>query len=254
MTATELIQIFQTMHQEHWSYEWGKAQRGCVDCSGAFVYAFRQHGLSIAHGSNTIAREHIAGNLLPISKAKPGMVAFKCRTWRETDRDNRWYGSDPGDIYHVGLVDEDPRYVLNAKGEQSGFCRNEIKTWSYVAYLKNITYNKEEVSKMQTATVVLPSGATGKTVNFRTRPDRDAQLVERVPVGSQVEVLEDQGAWCKIQWAGKTGYMMSNYLEYEGQDGESLPDLTDDDRIQIDQALKAIETAVDIIGNIVGRG
>ena len=48
--------------------------------------------------------------------------------------------------------------------------------------------------------------------------------------------------------------MMSNYLEYEGQDGESLPDLTDDDRIQIDQALKAIETAVDIIGNIVGRG
>jgi hypothetical protein len=33
-----------------------------------------------------------------------------------------------------------------------------------------------------------------------------------------------------------------------------MPDLTDDDRIQIDQALKAIETAVDIIGNIVGRG
>ena len=107
---------------------------------------------------------------------------------------------------------------------------------------------------MQTATVVLPSGSSGKTVNFRTRPDRDAQLVERVPVGSQVDVLEDQGAWVKIQWAGKTGYMMSNYLEYEGQDGESMPDLTDDDRIQIDQALKAIETAVDIIGNIVGRG
>jgi hypothetical protein len=47
---------------------------------------------------------------------------------------------------------------------------------------------------------------------------------------------------------------MSNYIEYEGQGGESMPDLTDDDRIQIDQALKAIETAVDIIGNIVGRG
>lgn len=254
LTSQELIAEFQRMYDEHWPYEWGSAREGCVDCSGAFVNAFRQHGLNIAHGSNTIGRKHIAGNLLPISKAKPGMVAFKCRPWTDDQRNNQWYGTPPGDLHHVGLVDEDPRYVLNAKGEKSGFCRNEIKSWSFVAYLKNITYNKEEASKMQTATVVLPSGAAGKTVNFRTRPDRDAQLVERVPVGSQVDVLEDQGAWVKIQWAGKTGYMMSNYLEYEGQDGESMPDLTDDDRIQIDQALKAIETAVDIIGNIVGRG
>ena len=107
---------------------------------------------------------------------------------------------------------------------------------------------------MQMATVVLPSGSSGKTVNFRTRPDREAQLVERVPVGSQVEVVEDLGAWCKIQWAGKSGYMMSNYLEYDGQSGESTPGLSDDDYMRIDQALKAIETAVDIIGNIVGRG
>ena len=48
--------------------------------------------------------------------------------------------------------------------------------------------------------------------------------------------------------------MMSNYLEYDGQSGESTPGLTDDDYMRIDQALKAIETAVDIIGNIVGRG
>lgn len=254
MTANELISMFQTMYREHWSYEWGKASKGCVDCSGAFVYAFRQYGLSIAHGSNSIARKYITGVLLPISQARPGMVAFKCRPWLEEDRNNQWFGTDPGDVHHVGLVDDDVRYVLNAKGEKSGFCRDPIRSWSFVAYLKNITYNSKEASKMQTATVVLPSGSSGKTVNFRTRPDRDAQLVERVPVGSQVDVLEDQGAWVKIQWAGKTGYMMSNYLEYEGQDGESMPDLTDDDRIQIDQALKAIETAVDIIGNIVGRG
>jgi hypothetical protein len=254
LTSQELIKEFQRMYQEHWSYVWGAANSGCVDCSGAFVYALTKYGLSIAHGSNSIARNHIVGQLLPIDQAQPGMVAFKCRPWAESERGNKWYGQPPGDVHHVGLVDDDVRYVLNAKGEKYGFSRDPIRSWDYVAYLKNITYEKEEASKMQTATVVLPLGAAGKTVNFRTRPDRDAQLVERVPVGSQVEVLEDQGAWVKIQWAGKTGYMMSNYIEYEGQDGESMPDLTDDDRIQIDQALKAIETAVDIIGNIVGRG
>lgn len=253
MTANELISMFQMMHREHWAYEWGKASKGCVDCSGAFAYAFRQYGLSIAHGSNSIARKYITGGLLPISQARPGMVAFKCRPWREQDASNQWFGTDPGDVYHVGLVDDDPEYVLNAKGTNSGFCRDSIKSWDYVAYLKNVSYNKE-ADTMQTATVVLPSGSSGKTVNFRTRPDREAQLVERVPVGSQVEVIEDLGAWCKIQWAGKTGYMMSNYLEYDGQSGESTPGLTDDDYMRIDQALKAIETAVDIIGNIVGRG
>ena len=252
MNAKELINQFQIMYWEHWSYEWGKASRGCVDCSGAFVYAFRQYGLTIAHGSNSIGRKYITGQLLPISQARPGMVAFKCRPWTESEQSNQWYGSDPGDLYHVGLVDDDPDYVLNAKGEKAGFCRDSIKSWDYVAYLKNVKYT--EVEPMQTATVVLPSGSSGKTVNFRTRPDREAQLVERVPVGSQVEVIEDLGAWCKIQWAGRTGYMMSNYLEYEGQSGESMPGLTDDDCLRIDQALKAIETAVDIIGNIVGRG
>ena len=42
ISAKELIKQFQTMYREHWAYIWGKAEKGCVDCSGAFVYAFRQ--------------------------------------------------------------------------------------------------------------------------------------------------------------------------------------------------------------------
>lgn len=252
MTSKELISQFQTMYHEHWSYEWGKASRGCVDCSGAFVYAFRQYGLSISHGSNSIGRNAITGQLLPISQARPGMVALKCRPWTGAEEANRWFGQPPGDLYHVGLVDDDPAYVLNAKGTQAGFCRDHISKWDYVAYLKNVTYT--EAITVKTATVVLPSGASGKTVNYRTRPDREAQLIDRIPVGSVVELVEDLGEWCRIQWGGKSGYMMSNYLEYDGQAGESVPGLTDDDCVRIDQALSAIEQAVDIIGSIVGRG
>ena len=42
-----------------WRYEWGAAKQGCVDCSGAFVYALKKYGLSIYHGSNTIWREYL---------------------------------------------------------------------------------------------------------------------------------------------------------------------------------------------------
>lgn len=52
--------------------------RRVEDCSGAFVRAYRAHGLSIYHGSNRIAREYVV-ELLPPSAAKPGMAAFKLR-------------------------------------------------------------------------------------------------------------------------------------------------------------------------------
>ena len=74
------------MYEEHWLYEPGAARYGCVDCSGAFSYAFQISGSRIAHGSNSIARNYIVGKLLPISKAEPGMAAFKLREWTETRR------------------------------------------------------------------------------------------------------------------------------------------------------------------------
>ena len=252
--ADALIRLFQQMHRERWAYVWGKAERGCVDCSGAFVYAFGQLGGKIAHGSNSIARRYVA-ELLPISAARPGMAAFKCRAWMPDDSGNQWYDKEPGDIYHIGLVDEDPGFVLNAKGAQSGFCRDRLTAkggWDYVAYLSGVEYNSE-VKHMQ-AKVVLPQGASGTTVNARASANRSAKLLYRVPVGSTVEVLSDQGEWCQIKWANESeAWMMSNYIEYEGQDGEtdmmSLNNLE-----EIDGHLTAIEVEIDTIRELLKRG
>lgn len=41
--AAELIALFNRMYTEHWAYKWGAAQTGCVDCAGAFVWAYRQN-------------------------------------------------------------------------------------------------------------------------------------------------------------------------------------------------------------------
>ena len=250
------------MYQEHWRYEWGHHEEGCVDCSGAFVYAFSQFGISYPNGSNAIARKYIVGKMLPISQAKPGMAAFKVHPPGEKGFDlpdkykinGSAYNGDLNDYYHIGLVDTDPQYVLNAKGTNYGFCRDrltESNGWDYVAELKHVDYGEESGERVE-ARVVLPAGATGNTVNMRKSASKNADIVYKVPVGAEIDVISDQGQWCEIDYDGRIGYMMSNYLEYAGQGGEST--LTSDEQDKIDKALKVIEEQIEIIGSIVGRG
>ena len=79
-------------------------------------------------------------------------------------------------------------------------------------------------------------------------------------MGAEVEVAGDSGQWCQVRYQDKTGYMMSNYLEYTGQTGESGA-ITPEQYEQIDKALaqieayaKAISEQVELIGSITGRG
>ena len=243
--VNDLIAVFQQMYNEHWRYEWGHHEKGCVDCSGAFVYAFKKFGISYPNGSNAIARNYTIGKLLPISEARPGMAAFKAKE------------SGEDDYYHIGLVDEDPGYVLNAKGTNYGFCRDALtgkNGWDYVAELKYVDYGEEKESGDRVdAIVVLPSGATGSTVNMRKSPSKSADIVCKVPVGSEIDVISDQGQWCEIDYGGRVGHMMSNYIEYDGQGGETET-LTAEDQARIDHALKTIEEQIEIIGSITGRG
>lgn len=269
IAVNAIISLFQMMYREHWSYIWGKAEKGCVDCSGAFVYAYRQFGKTIAHGSNTIARKYITGKLLPISEAKPGMAAFKARSPGETGYElpgkfkpgGASYNGDLNDYYHIGLVDEDLQWVLNAKGTQSGFCRDKLTKkngWDFVAYLKGVDYDNSAEEKgeiiMQEARVVLPSGASGSTVNMRKSASASAQLIARVPVGSKVEVEENQAQWSKIKYERQSGWMMSGYLDFSVETDGTEITIRPEDAATIDRALKEIEKQIDVIGAIIGRG
>lgn len=127
------------------------------------------------------------------------------------------------------------------------------RVWLWTAM---IDYENEESKPMAKAKVVLAAGSSGSTVNMRNAPRKGAEVIVRVPVGAEVEVLADHGQWCWIRYAGNEGYMMSNYIEYEGQGDETAAGagLSDADRQTIDEQLKVIEKACDTIGAIVGRG
>ena len=120
---------------------------------------------------------------------------------------------------------------------------------------------EEPMATYKLATVVLPTGASGSTVNMRKKDSKSSDLVARVPVGSIVAITEDMGEWCAIMYDGKAGYMMANYLEYDGQQGES-GDAEGEDAVKltmgeverIDSALREIVAKTEEIWDIIGRG
>lgn len=212
-----IIRIFQTMYAEHWKYEWGAARRGCVDCSGAFVYAYKQYGLSITHGSNAIARSYVR-ELLPISEAKPGMAAFKLKKPGQAGYalPDRYKSSpDQNDYYHIGLVDSDGKHVLNAQGEKAGFTRTPIEKWAVVGDLKAVAYGGG--ADMETYIVTAENG-----LPVRVRDNPNGKTIDRLKVGTMVEAGEpDSDGWQEIRYNGKTGYMMSKFLRKSG-DGVTI--------------------------------
>ena len=71
---------------------------------------------------------------------------------------------------------------------------------------------------------------TGSTVNMRSSPARSGSIVMQVPLETVVDVLAEDGSWSKIREpGGKTGWMMTNYLQRKTDEdaletGETAPD------------------------------
>lgn len=72
------------------------------------------------------------------------------------------------------------------------------------------------------ATVTAP---TGSTVNLRKEPGGD--LLNRVPVGTLVNVLAEAGAgWAKVEAGSDVGYMQTAFLLKDGAQGSEDPNQT----------------------------
>lgn len=187
--------------------------------------------------------------------------------WRsDPEKGDQIFFADGKQMTHTGLVE----YVEGNKVHTiEGNCDGGVRRRSYDMNATRIAgyghpdwtiMEEEGETDMEQAKVVLPSGASGSTVNMRKQPSKSAELREQVPVGSTVEVIEDQGQWCKVAYDGKIGWMMSNYLEYLNQDGQPDTDangvvtLTAEQVEMINAALTTAQNIIDTIGSIIGRG
>lgn len=226
--VNELISCFERMRDEHWDYCLNSAREGCVDCSGAFVWAYKQFNKTILHGSNSIARLSV-GDLLPISSARPGMAVVKVKDWTDDDDTNRWYDTNPGNVYHIGLVIQNgsEMNVIEAKGERWGVVQSKLDSkWKFVAYLDDVDYTQkmEEVvmEYKYTGSIHLTSGY----VHLRAQPNITSKSIAKLYHGEPVEIGDSsQPNWYAIKdEAGNEGYVYSKYVNIE-KEIESADDL-----------------------------
>lgn len=61
----------------------------------------------------------------------------------------------------------------------------------------------------------------GGGLNLRQTPSLDAKVLGQYWTGTWVEVTEKGDTWCKVNVGGKTGYMMTKFLDM-GSDGNTL--------------------------------
>lgn len=240
ITTAELISKFQYALDNKWGYIWGTAgvlwteakqkqlnqttdsdrENGrkygakwighyVADCSGLFSWAFKQYGAYMYHGSNTMwlkyctsKGELVKGKRDDNQELKPGTAVFT-------------YNAKKNNRGHVGLYIGDGK-VIEASGTQAGVCTSKVtdKKWVEWGELQGVIYdgsvpadNPDESGDM----VHVGSAIVNDTkVALRASPSTSGAVLIRVDKGERVSVLDNE--WTKVTYKGKTGYMMTKFL------------------------------------------
>lgn len=221
ITAARFLSAIQQNVQRVNEYSLGcDGSDGKCDCIGLVIGALELAGLQWpgTHGSNWAARNAVT-DLHRISNAGsliPGMVVFKARE----PGDEKYalpaaYDGSPDrlDYYHVGVATSvNPLRITHCTDVPGGIkVDNSLGAWRYAAKLKQVDYEQEErpMDVLYQATVY---AANGLPVRMRNQPSTNGKVIEQVPCGTVVDVLETVGDWARISDQGIEGYMMGRFL------------------------------------------
>ena len=201
--ASDLIREFKRMIG--WKYEWGAAREGCVDCSGAFAYAYKRLGGYMYHGSNTMWRKYttMKGKREEVLLL-PGMAVFK---WKKDG------GPDSqGNYYHVGCYVGDG-LVIEAQSKNTGVVVSDVSKWPYAAQLKETVYDVQ-AGEVDAVTVECRAKVTTESGKLNLRKDPNGSLITRIPRNEEIDVLKWDAAegWALVVYSGKQGYASQEFL------------------------------------------
>ena len=184
-----------------------------ADCSGVMVYIWKKHGMSIYHGSNSIARKY-CGEMQ--NTPVPGYAAFK---WKKNDTSK--FPDGRGDFYHIGIVSADGQNVYESRGTQTGFVLSAASGWHSFAPFKDVAYDMEgSTVEPYQAMVKVTKG----TLNMRSGAGTNFPVIFSLPNGTPVTVLKEYpNNWAFVDEDGTQGFVSSKYLE-KVEPGETTAD------------------------------
>ena len=167
-----------------------------------------------------------------------------------------------GNASHIGICIQRHDGAINSSSSKGKVCYSKFANksinggWNRVGLYNKFDYGTsvnwilehgnsgpppEEDEQPMQGKVTAPSGGT---VNLRKTPDGD--LIERIPIGTTVTVVDYGPEWCKVMVGNLTGYMMTKFIDLEG---EIQPGEDDRDDIDPGDGMVVIEIPIEAAAN-----
>lgn len=68
---------------------------------------------------------------------------------------------------------------------------------------------------------LIVKATSGKTVNLRSQPSKNAPIIDAIKVGNEVTLIEKTSSdWYKVSYNNYEGYMMSQFLQSTSKIGQ----------------------------------
>ena len=181
--------------------------------------------------------------------------------------EKRGYHDGLGNASHIGIVTGTGKGAIHSSQSKGCVCESEFKGktiknggWNKVGLWDEVDYGSDinpsgsippetgSDTVGETATVWAPSGST---VNIRKNQDKGSALVDRVPVGEKVTLEHLGEEWSRIEYKGKTGYIMTKFLIVgEVTPGKDEPSGDDPNMITVHRSI--LEDIYDQLGQVLG--
>ena len=155
----------------------------------------------------------------------------------------KYRGDGKGNASHMGICTGDRgKGAIHSSASRGCVCESEFhgKTiknggWNMVGLWDQVIFDyaggdvpapapEPEPDPFPAETAVVGNVPAGnrQEVNLRAKPAKTARLLERVPCGDTVEVLNRADDWSKIKWRDYVGYMMTKYLVFDELEPDAL--------------------------------
>ena len=227
ISPEKYVEGVNSIYQEQPEYQLGHdGSDGKCDCIGMCRGGLEREGatdVTNMRGTNQAARKAIIG-LQKIRSEKQlalGDVVLKVRDKDDKDmplpdryrKGGADYDPDVGEINftHIGTVTRTDPLEITHMTSPTAMKDTKLGKWSWTGKLPWVDAEGPDPDD-PTVTWAIVYAEKGSTVKMRAKPSTLCRLYWKVPIGSQVVMMEPGEKWSGIIWAGQSGYMMSQYL------------------------------------------
>lgn len=180
------------------------------DCASLVREAMKLVGISMASGATSAWNKTNWAKRGTINTLPKNQIAIL-------------YRQDGDKMQHTGVYLGDGT-VVDARGSSAGVLHTKIEQykWTHWGQPEGLITGLDNAEVIEVKYYGKVVASSGSTVNLRASRSTSSERIAKIPVGVTIEVIEESGEWCKINYKTYTGYMMSQFIE-------KLEEGTDDD-------------------------